>query len=62
MTDISLFFLNPYPRTIFKIDFRKRSWERKREKNMDWLLGTGNQTHNLVICPDWESNPQAFDV
>ena len=43
------------------IDLREREtsiWER----NINWMLAihalTGDQTHNLDMSPDWESNPQ----
>ena len=43
-------------------DFRER--ERDRERDRDRLPSirapTRDQTHNLVLCPDLESNPQTF--
>ena len=46
------------------IDFRERGRERERERNINVniyqlpLIHTppGDQTHNLSMCPDWESN------
>ena len=50
------YFCNPYPRTLFKIDFRKRGgWEGERQTDRQ------NQKHQLVvshICPDQALNPQ----
>ena len=47
----------------------ERDKERKAlmgEKNTDWLppvhAWAWEQTVNLGICPDWESNPQPFSV
>ena len=49
------------------IDFRgKRMGGWEGERNIDQLppirTPTGDQTHNLGMCPDQESNPQAFGV
>ena len=52
------------------IDFRetqeKRKRKRERERNIDQLplvhALTGDQTHNLGMCSDQESNPQHFGV
>ena len=61
------FFLNPHE-DIF-IDFRQRGGEREREKYLydkhrllPICTPTRNQTHNLGMCPDQESNPQSFGV
>ena len=50
----------------------EREEGRERERNIDvreTVIGlppvhapTRNQTHNLGMCPDWESNPQPFGV
>ena len=49
------------------IDFRERRRDRQRqvcEKNINLLPPvcdpTRDQTHNLVMCPDWESKLQPF--
>ena len=38
--------------------------EERRERNINWLpplsVQTGDQTRNLGMYPDWESNPQLF--
>ena len=38
----------------------------EREREFYWLplvgSSTGDQTCNLGMCPDWESNPQHFGV
>ena len=49
------------------IDFRERGREgRKEGENTDVLplvhALTGDQTHNLGMCPDQESNPWPFDL
>ena len=52
---------------------REREKRRKRERerdiivrNINWFLPirspTRDQTCNLGMCPDWESNPQTFGV
>ena len=39
-----------------------RERERERERNINQLPSvhtlTRDQTYNLVLCPDWEPNPQ----
>ena len=66
---IKVSFFNPHPRH-FLLLFRKRQEEaereRLRERNIDMretlisclleLAPTGDRTHNLGACPDWESN------
>ena len=43
-----------------------RERERERERNIDWLspicTPTRDWTHNLGMCPDWESNPQPLSA
>ena len=52
---------------------REREREREREKiihvterNIDWLppvpSPTRDRNHNLVMCPEWGSNPQPFGL
>ena len=62
------FFINPHPRTCLLI-FGERVREGEGEKPMwdriiDWLplvhAPTREWTHNLGMCPHWESNPQSF--
>ena len=48
---------------------RRREREKERERDLDvrnfdqlppvYVL-TGDWTHNLGMCPDWELNPQSF--
>ena len=55
------FFFKSSPEDMF-IDLRERERERLRERNIKWLPPTctlsGDQTHNLGMCPDQESNQQ----
>ena len=49
------------------IDFRDKGKEGKRERNISRLpptltLTPGDQTHNLGMCPDWESITQHFGL
>ena len=40
-----------------------RETEREKKTLMGWPPAharTRDQTHNLGMCPDWESNPQPF--
>ena len=60
--------------TLFKncyLFFRERGKEKEREKNINvkeklWLVAfsmhphPGTWTHNLHMCPDWESNQWPF--
>ena len=43
------------------IDFREQERRKEKEGNIDQLppvrAPTGDQSHNLGMCPDWESNP-----
>ena len=71
-----LFSLYPHPRTFFSLFFeRERKGEREtliweRETSVGCLpyapgpcIGhawTGEQTHNLGMCPDWDSNLPPF--
>ena len=66
-----VFFLYSSTEDIFIDSWESgRGRERARtsvwERNINWLLfvgvPTGNQTHNLGMCPDWESNPQSLGV
>ena len=59
---------------MFFIDFRERGRGKKRERKRNISVRekhqsiascinlTGNQTHDLGMCPDRESNPQPFGV
>ena len=70
------FYFKSLPEDMF-IDFRQRGrgWggrerERERETGKHWNIDrlppvwalTGDQTHNLGMCPDRGSNPQVFGV
>ena len=54
------------------IDFRDKGQEGEREgnikvkRNIDWLpllcVQTRDQTSNLGMCPNYESNPQPFGL
>ena len=56
-------FFYPHPRTCLLILERWKRKEREEERNISWLPLTGtptgdwDQTHNLGMCPDQESNP-----
>ena len=61
-------FFKSLPEDMF-FDFRERGRkvkEREKERNLDQLPPqrtlTGDQTCNLGVCPDWESNPKPFGV
>ena len=47
------------------IDFIERKWE-ERERKINWLppihSPSGDATHKVGMCPDWESIPQPFGV
>lgn len=57
-------YIYPHPKTLFTA-FRKRG-NRRRERIIDQLSPacamTGDQTHSLGGCPEWESSPQSFGV
>ena len=66
---LSFFFFNPYPRICLLILEREGGRETDRhqyERNFDWLppicTQTGDQTCNLSMYPDQESNLQSFAV
>ena len=52
------------------IDFRERGRERETEREQEdisvccfpYMPLTGNQTHNLGLCPDQEVNLQSFSI
>ena len=63
------FIYFPHLRTCLLIWERGEWKKKKRERNIDvrekhWLVAspicapTRDQTHNLGMCPDWESNPR----
>ena len=61
----NLFFMLPKDtRTFFHCCEREGKGERETEKHQIGLpplcACNGNRTHNLGMCPDWESNPEPF--
>ena len=70
----SEFSFFPFLKRFFKIYFEREGKEgRKRgretsmcERNIDWLpllcAPIGDQTHNLSMCRDWESNQWPFSL
>ena len=68
---ILFLFFNLHPRTCLLILEKGKGRERERKRNMDVrnmnlfpLINapTMDQTHNLSMCPGWESNTQSFSL